>query len=138
MNIRAAKQSDKETVLRFCTNTFEWGDYIDQVWDRWCGDRNGVLMAVEKEEHNKQTKKRCPSVIAISHVSLCHNKKTIWLEGIRVKPNYRRKYVATELINKMIDLIKEIMKITKKNLKNEEFFLDMFAVTKEFSRKCGT
>ena len=107
MNIRAAKQSDKEIVLRFCTDTFEWGDYIDQVWDRWCGDRNGVLMAAEEELHNKQTKKRRPSVIAISHVSLCHNKKAIWLEGIRVKPNYRRKYVATELINKMIAYGKE-------------------------------
>lgn len=30
--IRPATKEDKEKVLRFCIDTFEWGDYIDQVW----------------------------------------------------------------------------------------------------------
>ena len=33
IKIRRAKSSDKEEILGFCTNTFSWGDYIDQVWD---------------------------------------------------------------------------------------------------------
>ena len=46
-------------VLRFCVNTFEWGDYIDQVWDFWISDRNGVLLVAEHdEEYNIHGKKR--------------------------------------------------------------------------------
>lgn len=107
MNIRAAKKSDKVAVLAFCNNTFEWGDYIDQVWDRWCRDRNGIVLVAEVEERSKQYKKRRSSVIAVSHIYLFRHKKAIWLEGIRVSPNYRRNNVATKLINKMIAYGKE-------------------------------
>ena len=31
LKFRHAKQSDKNNVLRFCTNTFEWGNYIEQI-----------------------------------------------------------------------------------------------------------
>ena len=102
MKIRHATKSDKGEVLRFCVNTFEWGDYIDQVWDFWISDRNGVLLVAEHdEEYNLHGKKRS-SVIAISHASLCPNNKNVWLEGIRVHPNFRHRYVATQLLNSMI------------------------------------
>jgi hypothetical protein len=35
-------------------------------------------------------------------VSLCPQRRKIWLEGIRVNPNYRRRSIATELIRKML------------------------------------
>lgn len=101
MKIRRATKSDKEEVLRFCVNTFEWGDYIDQVWDLWYSDQAGLLLVAEEEECSLHNKKKS-SVIAVSHVSLCPNKNHIWLEGIRVNPNYRRRSVATQLINKMV------------------------------------
>ena len=100
MKIRPAKKSDKEEVLRFCIHTFDWGDYIDQVWDLWRLDQNGVLLVAEEEEYSHNQKQS--SVIAVSHVSLCPGKKNIWLEGIRVNPNFRRRSVATHLLNKMI------------------------------------
>jgi ribosomal protein S18 acetylase RimI-like enzyme len=106
LKIRPAKKSDKEEVLRFCINTLEWGDYIDQVWDLWYSNRNGVLLVAEDEEYTNYNKKR-PLVIAVSHVSVCPNNKKVWLEGIRVNPNYRRRSVATELLNKMISYGKE-------------------------------
>jgi ribosomal protein S18 acetylase RimI-like enzyme len=100
LNIRPAKKADKEEVLRFCTDTFDWGDYIEQVWDFWRLDQNGVLLVAEQAEcgHNQKQS----SVIAVSHASLCPNKKNVWLEGIRVNPNFRRRSVATQLLNKMI------------------------------------
>lgn len=107
MKIRAAKKSDKEEVLRFCGNTFEWGDYIDQVWDLWYSERNGVLMIAEKEDYDIQCNKSQSSVIAVSHVSLCPNRKHIWLEGIRVNPIYRRRCIGMQLLNKMISFGKE-------------------------------
>ena len=106
LKIRPAKKADKEEVLRFCIDTFEWGDYIDQVWDLWYLDRNGVLLVAEEEEYSIHNKKQS-SVIAVSHVSLCPNKKNVWLEGIRVNPNFRRRSVATQLLNKMLSYAKE-------------------------------
>ncbi|HZA07563.1 MAG TPA: GNAT family N-acetyltransferase [Nitrososphaeraceae archaeon] len=101
MNIRHAAKSDKEEVLRFCVNTFEWGDYIDQAWDFWYSDRNGVLLVAEDdEEYNMQSKKQ-RSVIAVAHASLCPNNKNVWLEGVRVHPNFRRRSIATELLKTM-------------------------------------
>ncbi|MDF2767252.1 MAG: putative GCN5-related N-acetyltransferase [Nitrososphaeraceae archaeon] len=97
MKFRFAKKSDKEDVLKFCVNTFDWGDYIDQVWDLWFSDSNGALIVAENNiRHIKG------SVIAVSHVSLCPNRKNIWLEGIRVNPDYRRRSIATELLSKML------------------------------------
>lgn len=101
MKIRPAARADKEEVLKFCIDTFEWGDYIDQVWDLWYSDQAGLLLVAEEEEYRLPDKKQS-SVVAISHVSLCPNKNNVWLEGLRVNPNYRRRYVATQLINKMI------------------------------------
>jgi ribosomal protein S18 acetylase RimI-like enzyme len=101
LKIRCATKSDKEQVLRFCVNTFEWGDYIDQVWDLWYSDRDGLLLVAE-EEYSSHNKKQSSVIAAVSHVSLCPNKNHVWLEGIRVNPDYRRRSVATQLINKMI------------------------------------
>jgi len=101
LKIRPAARADKEEVLKFCIDTFEWGDYIDQVWDLWYSDQAGLLLVAEEEEYRLPDKKQS-SVVALSHVSLCPNKNNVWLEGLRVNPNYRRRYVATQLINKMI------------------------------------
>ena len=107
MKIRHATKSDKEEVLRFCVNTFEWGDYIDQVWDFWYSDRNGVLLIAEDDDESNIHRRKQSSVIAVSHASLCPNNKNVWLEGIRVHPNFRHKSVATQLLNTMISYGKE-------------------------------
>ena len=107
MKIRSAAKVDKEGALKFCIDTFEWGDYIDKVWDLWYSDQEaGLLLVAEEEEekYNLHNKKQSSTVvIALSHVSLCpNNKNKVWLEGIRVHPNYRRRGVATQLLNRMI------------------------------------
>ena len=98
MKFRHAKQSDKNNVLRFCTNTFEWGDYIEQVWDMWYSDPNGYLMVVEEDNG---------VIAAVSHAYLCPNRNRVWLEGIRVNPDFRRRSMGTELIKRMIQYGKE-------------------------------
>jgi GNAT superfamily N-acetyltransferase len=97
LKIRFAKKSDKEEILKFCINTFDWGDYIDQVWDLWFSESNGALIVAENGVSNKKG-----SAIAFSHVSLCPNRRNIWLEGIRVNPGYRRRSIATKLLRKML------------------------------------
>jgi ribosomal protein S18 acetylase RimI-like enzyme len=106
LKIRPATKADKEEALKFCIDTFEWGDYIDQVWDLWYSDRNGVLLVAEDEEYSIHNNNG-PPVMAISHVSLCPNNDKVWLEGIRVNPNYRRRTVATQLLKKMISYGRE-------------------------------
>ena len=97
MKFRHAKPSDKHNVLRFCTNTFEWGDYIEEVWDEWYADPNGYLMIAEENE----------VIAAVSHAYLCPNRNRVWLEGVRVNPDFRRRAVATELIKNMLVYGKE-------------------------------
>lgn len=97
MKFRRAEQSDKNSVLRFCTNTFEWGDYIEEVWDVWYADPNGYLMIAEENE----------VIAAVSHAYLCPNRNRVWLEGVRVNPDFRRRAIATELIKNMLVYGKE-------------------------------
>ncbi len=81
--IRDAQDKDKATVLKFCKNTFSWGDYIEQVWDFWLSEGN--LFLFEKE----------------SPIGICHafySKDQIWIEGIRVKLSARRQKIASELV----------------------------------------
>jgi N-acetylglutamate synthase-like GNAT family acetyltransferase len=97
LKFRHAKKSDKKDVLRFCTNTFEWGDYIEQVWDLWYSDPNGYLMVADDDG----------VIAAVSHAYLCPNRNIVWLEGIRVNPDFRRRSIGTELIKKMVQYGKE-------------------------------
>src|SRR5215468_5486230 len=42
--IRQAQPQDKAAVLAFCAHTWDWGDYIPQVWDEWLADPSGCLL----------------------------------------------------------------------------------------------
>ncbi len=85
MKIRRAKTSDKDKVVDFCKFTFSWGDYIEEVWDYWILEGNLLV----------STNNDIP-------VGLCHSfligPNIIWIEGIRVNKNYRRKGIATKLV----------------------------------------
>ncbi len=91
--IRNAKLSDKHQVLKFCQNTFSWGDYIEHVWDFWLTE--DFLFVYEKQ-----------SPVGICHASFSKNQ--LWIEGIRVDPNFRKQKIASELI-------KHVESITKKD-----------------------
>lgn len=90
MRIRQAKSLDREEILRFCVKTFSWGDYIDRMWDYWY--RSGLLLVAEDGDKK----------IGVSHVVTCPDNKSMWLEGVRVHPDYRRSRIATDLIARMI------------------------------------
>ena len=85
MEIRKAKTSDKNSVLEFCKNTFSWGDYISDVWDYWFFEGHLLVSTIEE----------IPA--AICHCSFLGNNQ-VWIEGIRVKKNLRRKGLAKNLV----------------------------------------
>jgi hypothetical protein len=83
MKIREANISDKNSVLKFCKNTFSWGDYIEKVWSSWIDEGN--LFLFEKK----------------SPVGICHafySENQIWIEGIRIDPKHRREKIASKLV----------------------------------------
>ena len=84
MELRKAKSSDKNKVLEFCKTTFSWGDYISDVWDHWILEGNLLVL----------TENDVP--VAICHGSI--NGEQVWIEGIRVNKNLRRKGFAKRLV----------------------------------------
>ncbi|MBE0481548.1 MAG: GNAT family N-acetyltransferase [Dehalococcoidia bacterium] len=90
--IRAARPGDREEVLRFSRNTWEWGDYLHLVWDRWFHEPEGKLLvgAVGKRP------------VAAGHVVIAAPGEA-WLEGLRVNPAYRLSGVATRMTQRCIE-----------------------------------
>jgi hypothetical protein len=86
MLLREAKSSDKSYVLKFCQNTFSWGDYIEDVWDYWLSD--GTLLVIEKN-----------LPIGFCHALFLH--KQAWIEGIRINSAFKRQGLATNLIKRI-------------------------------------
>jgi len=103
LKIREANDSDKISVLRFCKNTFSWGDYVEHVWDFWLSE--GHLFLAE-QDHS----------IGICHAFYSHDQ--IWIEGIRVDPNFRRQNIASKLVKHAEILGKE------KNLSTSYMLID--------------
>jgi N-acetylglutamate synthase-like GNAT family acetyltransferase len=89
MVIREATSSDKLPILKFCTDTFSWGDYIKDVWNYWLSEGN--LLVIEKN-----------IPIGICHALFLKNQ--VWIEGIRINPDFRRQGAASELIKKVESL----------------------------------
>jgi len=92
MMIREATALDKNSILKFCKDTFSWGDYVDQVWDFWLSEGNLLLF-----------EKQFP-------VGICHafySEDQIWIEGIRIDPNFRRQKIASKLVKHAESIGKE-------------------------------
>jgi GNAT superfamily N-acetyltransferase len=83
LKIRDANNSDKISILKFCKNTFSWGDYVEHVWDFWVCEGNLFLGEYEYP-------------VGICHAFYSHDQ--IWIEGIRVDSNFRRQNIASKLI----------------------------------------
>ena len=97
MIYRPAIDSEKEQIFEFCKSTFEWGDYIQEVWDCWINEKDSLLLVAETMDAITSAKK----IVAMIHGKLCHN-NMIWVEGIRVHPEYREKGLASSLIKNIL------------------------------------
>ncbi len=86
IQIRPARVEDRDVVLSFCQNTWEWGDYIDRVWDEWLTEQNGHLFTAIADD-------RPVGMVNMRMLS----ETEAWLEGLRVDPSYRRQGIAHEL-----------------------------------------
>ncbi len=83
--VRPAQPADREPVLGFCEHTWaEHGDYIADVWDEWIGEQEGHFLVGEL----------FGNPVAIGKITVL-SPGEVWLEGMRIAPNVRRKGIAT-------------------------------------------
>jgi len=91
IEIRPARAEDRDAILAFCTHTWEWGDYIEYVWDEWLHDPQGQMLVATSDGQP----------VGVGHFRMLTSTEA-WLEGIRIHPAYRRQGLATSIDNAML------------------------------------
>ncbi len=95
--VRKAMAEDRSEVLSFCVGTFDWGDYIDEVYDFWLAAPGSLFLVAESQGRP----------VGIVHARLM-NHGVAWLEGLRVSPATRRMGVGRSLTEKALKELKEM------------------------------
>lgn len=86
-SLRDARASDKELLAPWTTHTFAWGDYVVDSFDRWLAHpQSRVLVAADDTDEP----------VAVARGVLL-SPDELWLQGIRVHPDWRRRGIASEL-----------------------------------------
>ncbi len=88
VRVRRALPEDRAAVLSFCERTWQWGDYIGDVWDRWVQQQNvdgPVMVALVGDQ-----------IAGVGKVTMI-SKAEAWLEGLRVSPAFRGYGVALSI-----------------------------------------
>jgi ribosomal protein S18 acetylase RimI-like enzyme len=91
-DIRPARPEDHDAILAFCSQTWEWGDYIEYVWDEWLNDPQGKLFVATKDGQP----------VGVANMRML-NKTEAWFEGMRVDPTFRQQGIASSLFEAQLD-----------------------------------
>jgi GNAT superfamily N-acetyltransferase len=87
MNVRPATASDKTAIAAFTRETFSWGDYVVDAFDRWQADDSGVTLVATDDSD---------TAIGVARWAFL-SPTEVWAQGARVHPDHRRKGVSTAL-----------------------------------------
>jgi GNAT superfamily N-acetyltransferase len=106
LTIRPARPDDRSAMERICAHTWEWGDYVPDVWDDWlagedsarAGDRSMAGPAVVGEMDGQ--------VVALNKITF-QTPDQVWLEGMRVDPEFRRRGIAGRFLDYSLAYAKE-------------------------------
>ncbi len=91
LEVRRAREEDREAVLAFCSQTWEWGDYIEYVWDEWLHDPQSALFVATMDGQP----------VGVANIRML-NATEAWLEGMRVDPAFRQHGIASALFEAQI------------------------------------
>ncbi|WP_449462479.1 GNAT family N-acetyltransferase [Tardisphaera miroshnichenkoae] len=84
MQIGIVSEGDREEITDMTRDTWPWGDYIADVFDRWL--RDGIfLKAVESSR-----------IVGIVHLKIFPD--YAWIEGLRVRKTERRKGIGRYML----------------------------------------
>lgn len=89
--IRPARSEDREAVLAFCAHTWDWGDYVEYVWDEWLHDPQGQMFVATVDGQP----------VGVAHFRMLSATEA-WLEGMRIDSSYRQQGLATAINNTML------------------------------------
>ena len=87
-DVRPARPEDREAILAFCQQTWEWGDYIEYVWDEWLNNPQGKLFVATKDGQP----------VGVANMRML-TKTEAWFEGMRVNPTFRQHGIASALFD---------------------------------------
>jgi GNAT superfamily N-acetyltransferase len=91
LEVRRAREEDREAVLAFSSQTWEWGDYIEYVWDEWLHNPQCALFVATMDGQP----------IGVANIRML-NATEAWLEGMRVDPAFRQHGIASALFEAQI------------------------------------
>jgi ribosomal protein S18 acetylase RimI-like enzyme len=91
IEIRPARPEDRDAILAFCTQTWDWGDYIEHVWDAWLNDPQGKLFVATWDGRP----------VGVANMRML-NKAEAWFEGVRVDPALRQQGIASALFDAQV------------------------------------
>ncbi|MEA2677326.1 MAG: hypothetical protein QOJ81_1467 [Chloroflexota bacterium] len=86
--VRRARESDRDAVLSFATETWDGWDYIPHAWPVWLAATDGVMLVGCRADEDLP--------VAITRVAMVSPSEA-WLEGIRVDPAVRGMEIAADL-----------------------------------------
>lgn len=85
--IRPARASDKEDIAAFTADTFDWGDYVADAFDRWLAESDGIVFVAENDDGQ---------VVGMARVAMLSPTEA-WAQAARVHPRFRRRGIASAL-----------------------------------------
>jgi GNAT superfamily N-acetyltransferase len=86
-SLRQARPADKASLAPWTTHTFAWGDYVVDSFDGWLEHpQSCVLIAADSSDEP----------VAVGRGVLL-SPDELWLQGVRVHPDWRRRGIASEL-----------------------------------------
>ena len=85
--IRHARDRDRDAIAAFTAETFEWGDYVADVFPDWLADPTGcVMVAVDDGD----------TPVAVGRGAML-SPTELWLQGARVNELWRRRGLASSV-----------------------------------------
>jgi GNAT superfamily N-acetyltransferase len=87
VSVRPALPSDREAIVEFTHDTFEWGDYIADEFDGWL-DRSDMLVVVAVGDDER------PIALAAARML---SPSEAWFHAARVHPSHRGRGIAAEV-----------------------------------------
>ncbi len=94
--LRDALASDKQPILEFCHQTWDWGDYIEGVWDDWFNDQHGGLRVGEVDG----------KPVGVNKLTMLSADEG-WLEGMRLNPDYRGRGYTYQFMSDVAQLAEQ-------------------------------
>ncbi|MFO7991561.1 MAG: GNAT family N-acetyltransferase [Thermoplasmata archaeon] len=92
--IEKVKPEDKDEIIELSSKIWEGHDYIPKVFDDWAAD-GGFYKGVLKGK-----------IVGVDKYTR-HSEKVIWLEGLRVHPEYQKKGYGREIAEGVRDILEE-------------------------------